>query len=146
MDIPIITKELLNRMGFPDAEVHESELQGRVRVSVTVSNARELIGEGGETLALFEHIVRRIVAKHIVPPPLLDVDINGYKRIREDILRDFALSIGKRVRAEKKSVELKPMPSYDRRVIHLALANSSDLTTESMGEGDERYIVVRPYP
>ncbi len=133
-------------MGFLDVEAHESEFQGRVRVSATIANARELIGEGGETLALFQHIVRRIVARRILPPPLLDIDINGYKRIREDILRDFAVSIGERVRAEKKSVELKPMPSYDRRVIHLALASSSDLTTESVGEGDERYIVVRPYP
>ena len=133
-------------MGFLDVEAHESEFQGRVRVSATIANARELIGEGGETLALFQHIVRRIAARHILPAPLIDIDINGYKRIREDILRDFAVSIGERVRAEKKSVELKPMPSYDRRVIHLALASSSDLTTESVGEGNERYIVVRPYP
>lgn len=146
MNTSTIAKELLDRMGFLGAEVEESELQGRVRVSVTVENARELIGEGGETLALFQHVIRRIAAKRILPPPFLDIDINGYKRIREDILRDFANSIGKRVRAEKKSVELKPMPSYDRRVIHLALASSSDLTTESMGEGSGRYIVVRPYP
>jgi spoIIIJ-associated protein len=146
MDTSGITKELLGNMGFPDAEVLESERDGRVRISVTIGNARELIGEGGETLALFQHIVRRIAARRVSPTPLLDVDINGYKRIREDILRDFALSVGKRVRTEKKSVELKPMPSYDRRVIHLALANSADLTTESMGEGDGRYIVVRPYP
>lgn len=146
MNAATIVKELLGHMGFQDAEVDESELAGRVRVSITVANARELIGEQGETLALFQHVVRRIAARHILPPPLLDVDINGYKRMREDILRDFAVSIGSRVRAEKKSVELKAMPSYDRRVIHLALASSPDLTTESVGEGDERCIVVRPYP
>lgn len=146
MTLTTIIQELLGHMGFQGAEVTESELEGRVRISITVANAREIIGEGGETLALFQHIVRRIAARHILPFPLLDVDINGYKRIREDIVRDFAVSVGKRVRAEKKAVELKPMPSYDRRVIHLALASSPDITTESIGEGDGRYIVVRPYP
>lgn len=146
MNATTITKELLDRMGLTGAEVGESEFEGRVRVSVTIPNARELVGEQGETLALFQHVVRRLAVRRLSPAPVLDVDVNGYKRIREDILRDFALSVGRHVRVEKKSVELKPMPAYDRRIIHLALANSSDLITESMGEGEERYIIVRPHP
>ena len=66
--------------------------------------------------------------------------------MREDVLRDFARDVGSKVRAERKVMELDPMPSFDRRVVHLTLADFSDLTTESMGEGDRRYIVVRPYP
>ena len=141
-----ILKNLLDRMGFLDAEIGEQEAGGRVKVDIKVSEARDLIGERGETLSMFQHIARRIAAKHIFPPPLIDIDVNGYKRMREDVLADFARDIGAKVRFEKKAAELDPMPAFDRRVIHLALANFSDLTTESAGVGDARYVVVRPYP
>lgn len=141
-----ILKDLLDRMGFLDAEILEQEMDGRTHVDIRVLGARDLVGEKGETLAMLQHIVRRIAAKHISPPPLIDIDVNNYKRMREDVLTDFAKDIGARVRLEKRAVELDPMPAFDRRVIHLALANFSDLTTESIGEGDARYVVVRPYP
>ena len=142
----LITKELLAYMGFKDAEVQERDVEGRVKVSVRVGSARELIGAGGETLAMFQHLVRRIVARHVSPAPMIDIDINNYKQIREGVLQDFAQDVGERVRLERRVVELKPMPSSDRRVIHTALAQFPDLATESRGEGDHRYVVVRPYP
>lgn len=141
-----ITKELLGHMGFSDAEVQEEEIQGRVKVSISLTQGRDLIGEGGETLGVLQHLIRRIAVRQIFPPPMIDVDVNGYKKMREDVLKEFAVGVGNRVRTGKKSVELKPMPPFDRRVVHLALAEFSDLTTESLGEGEGRYIVVRPYP
>lgn len=138
-----ITKEFLNRMGFSDVRVEEKEDKGRVRVLVTAANGRELIGEGGEILGMIQHLIRRISARQITPCAIVDLDVNGYKDIRENVLKEFALGVGNRVRAEKKSVELKPMPAFDRRVVHLALASYPDLVTESMGEGEGRYIVVR---
>ncbi|MFY9457951.1 MAG: R3H domain-containing nucleic acid-binding protein [Candidatus Spechtbacterales bacterium] len=141
-----ILKDLLDRMGFLDANIQEQEAGGRVKVDVRVSDARDLIGERGATLSMLQHILRRIVAKHTFPTPLIDIDVNSYKRMREDVLSDFARDVGSRVRLEKKAVELDPMPAFDRRVIHLTLANFSDITTESIGEGDARYIVIRPYP
>jgi len=140
-----ITKELLAYMGFQDAEVRESDVEGRIKVSVRVGSARELIGAGGETLTMFQHLVRRIVARHVFPAPFIDIDVNNYKQIREGMLQDFARDIGERVQLEKIVMELKPMPSFDRRVIHTAIAQFPDLTTESRGEGDHRYIVVRPH-
>jgi len=144
--ITYVIKDLLDNMGFLDAEIEEQEVEGRVKAEIWLKDARELIGERGAILPLFQHIVRRIVARHIAPSPMLDIDINNYKKMREDVLRDFARDVGSKVRAERKVMELDPMPSFDRRVIHLTLADFSDLTTESMGEGDRRYIVVRPYP
>ena len=144
--ISYIAKELLDWMGFDGAEICEEELGGRVRVDIKVKDARELIGEKGGNLAMFQHVVRRLTAKHIFPPPPLDIDINNYKKMREDVLRDFARDVGNRVRIEKKAIELDPMPAFDRRIIHLALAGFSDITTESTGEGENRYIVIHPYP
>lgn len=141
-----ITKELLTYIGFKDAEVEERDVEGRVKIFVRVESARELIGGGGETLAMFQHLVRRIIARRVSPMLLVDIDINNYKQIREGMLQDFARGVGERVQLERRAVELKPMPSFDRRIIHTALAQFPDLTTESCGEGDRRYIVVRPHP
>jgi len=164
-----ITKELLDRMGFEDAHIEERVQEGRIKIDIKISDARSLIGERGATLAMFQHVVRRVVTKKNsetkapsppssddflsdvnLPPRAgeqqVDIDVNGYKTMRENVLKDFAQDIAQKVRAQKKSVELEPMPSFDRRIIHLALSSFPDLATESMGEGNGRYIVVRPYP
>lgn len=146
-------------------------------MDITLDDARTLIGEKGATLAMFQHLVRRVwirqisrgetkkldTADPLMPrdeslgflgtreyseerPLVIDVDINNYKRMREDLLKDFAIDIAETVREKKKTIELDPMSSFDRRIIHLALSNFSDVTTESTGEGERRYIVVRPHP
>jgi len=179
-------KELLALMGVEPSRVEEREVGDRIKVDIILKEARMLIGERGITLAMFQHIVRRIAAKEAersgsggmhgagrskvssdsfpdLPEvdlgfldtknnapasayKIIDIDINGYKRMREELLRDFAMDIAKSVREKRKSVELEPMPPFDRRIVHLTLANLSDVTSESMGEGEHRYIVVRPYP
>lgn len=176
-------------MGFEVSKIREQELGGRLKIDIILEDARVLIGEKGATLAMFQHLVRRIVskkgnarqhnsiglkqaklAKSGVPDPLgypsgglefldtqstqmsesapqiVDIDINGYKRMREDVLRDFAIGVAGSVRTKRRAVELDPMPPFDRRIVHIALSTFSDITTESVGEGENRYIVVRPYP
>ena len=131
-------------MGYIDANVKAEDSMGRIKVDIKLREGRELIGEKGSTLTMFEHVSRRIISRQISPPPKVDIDINNYKQMKEGVLRDFALGVGGRVRAEKRAMELDPMPSFDRRIIHLALANFTDIITESAGEGDGRYIVVKP--
>jgi len=140
-----IVKELLLRMGFNDAEVTAYDLAGRVKIEIKTTSGREIIGEKGIMLTHFQHIARKIIAKKIGASIILDIDINNYKKMRENILRDFAKEMRDRVRLSGKAVELEPMPSSDRRIVHLTLAEFSDVTTESMGEGWNRYVVVRPY-
>ncbi|OGZ58095.1 MAG: hypothetical protein A3B96_02465 [Candidatus Spechtbacteria bacterium RIFCSPHIGHO2_02_FULL_43_15b] len=141
-----ITKNILNYFGCEGAEITEQEIDGRIIVDIKATNGRDLVGEKGATLLVLQHIIRRIASKQISPSIVVDIDVNGYKKMRESILRDFALDVGNKVRINKKSVELEPMPSTDRRIIHLTLASFSDITTESAGEGFSRYVIVRPYP
>ncbi|MBI1888317.1 MAG: hypothetical protein HYS15_00040 [Candidatus Spechtbacteria bacterium] len=131
-------------MEFDDAKVQESLMEGRIKIDVVLPLARDLIGENGTTLAMFQHMVRKIVSKRIALLPQVDVDINGYKKMREAVLTEFANEVAEQVRVENKSVELKPMPSFDRRIIHMALAKNSCVSSQSTGEGDRRYIIVRP--
>lgn len=135
---------LLSHMGYicvAPTEIKERE--NRILVSLSIERPRELIGEHGITLSAFQHMVRLCVAKkHGVHTPI-DVDINNYKKKREEFLQEFAKQIGERVRMTKSEVELEPMSPFDRRVIHCTLAEYSDLVTESKGENEDRHIIVR---
>ena len=72
------------------------------------------------------------------------VDVNNYKKERERLLTELAKAAARKVLAEKKDVELPVMNAYERRIVHVELATRPDVKTESVGEGSERHIVVKP--
>ncbi len=74
----------------------------------------------------------------------VEIDFNGQEEARRKKLLARALSLAERVRAEKRSVELEPMPPKDRRLIHLALANFPGVRTYSVGKGEDRRVVIAP--
>jgi spoIIIJ-associated protein len=74
----------------------------------------------------------------------LEVDINGEEQARREKLLARVLAIAEKVKAEKRSVELEPMPPKDRRLIHLALASFPGVRTYSVGKGQNRRVVIAP--
>jgi len=72
----------------------------------------------------------------------LEVDINGEEQARRKKLLARVLAIAEKVKAEKRSVELEPMPPKDRRLIHLALASFHGVRTYSVGKGQNRRVVI----
>ena len=75
---------------------------------------------------------------------LIVIDVNGYKQHRYKSLNNLANRIAEEVEANEKSFELEPMPAYERRIIHMALADHPDVTTESTGIGEARKVVIIP--
>ena len=74
----------------------------------------------------------------------VEIDFNGQEEARRRKLVARALSLAERVRVEKRSIELEPMPPKDRRLIHLALANFPGVRTYSVGKGEDRRVVIAP--
>ena len=103
-----------------------------------------LIGRRGQTLACLQYIVRLMVSHRIKSPILIVIDINGYKQHRYQSLNNLANRIAEEVEANNKSFELEPMPAYERRIIHIALADNDRVTTQSIGFGDNRKVVIIP--
>ena len=141
------TKDLLEMMNFEEAviEIKQQENPAVLIVSVKVNDASQLMGQSGSDLNDLQRVLRLLVAKKDpeIPPFLLDV--NGYREKREQFLKELSREIAEQVIESKKSVMLQPMSSYERRIIHLELASRSDVATESIGEGPERRVVIRPY-
>jgi len=115
-------------------------------INLKTEEPQILIGEGGQTLAEIQHLLKVILKRKITEPFFIDLDINGYKKKKLDYLKELARSLADEVALTKKEKNLPPMVAYERRIIHLELAARSDVTTESIGEEPERRVVVRPYP
>ncbi len=104
-----------------------------------------LIGEGGKNLAALNHVVRRIAERQITDIPHFLIDINDYHKKRIEEIKDMARLHAQRVRYFKKDIELRPMTAYERRIVHSALQEYPDIKTESVGEGRERRVVIKPF-
>jgi spoIIIJ-associated protein len=103
-----------------------------------------LIGRRGQTLAALQYIVRIIVGRLTKTWAPIVIDVEGYKQRRYQALEAFAKQMAERVKAKGAPFTLEPMPAYERRIIHLTLANNPDVTTESVGQGETRKVVIKP--
>ncbi len=141
-------KFMLEHMSFGD-ELEEIEAhQGTTsRFSVKLKGeANLLIGERGVNLAALEHLLKKIIHKKTGEGYKFTLDINDYRMKRLEDLKQDVKSAAKEVRLYRKEVPMRPMSSFERRIVHLLLAEYPDITTESIGEESERYVVIKPYP
>jgi len=103
-----------------------------------------LIGRRGQTLASLQYLLNLIVAKQTNKRVAFGVDVDGYRRRREEALVSLAKRTASRVRGTGRSVTLEPMPPNERRIIHLALADDPNVMTVSIGEGEGRKVAITP--
>ena len=103
-----------------------------------------LIGRRGETLASLQFLMRLMVNNHIHRWINLVVDVEGYKARRERMLRELALRMAERAVATGRVVALEAMPARERRLVHIALRDHPDVTTQSIGEGESRKVTIIP--
>jgi spoIIIJ-associated protein len=103
-----------------------------------------LIGRHGQTMASLQHMVRLIMTRQSQVRVTIVIDVEGYKRRRCEGLRVLADRLAAQVKAGEMPFTMEPLPAFDRRIIHLALANHPDVTTESTGFGEGRKVVISP--
>lgn len=106
-----------------------------------------LIGEGGQTLTEIQRLLKIILKRKISPqaPFYVDLDINDYKKKKIGYLKELARSTADEVSLSKEEKQLPPMPAHERRIIHLELAERTDVVAESIGQEPERKIVISPH-
>ncbi len=103
-----------------------------------------LIGRRGQTLTALQYISRLIVSHREKAWSPLVIDVEGYKHRRAEALRALAIRMAEQVRSRGTPFSLEPMPAYERRVIHITLADQPGVSTESTGEGELRKVVILP--
>ena len=103
-----------------------------------------LIGRRGQTLMSLQYILNLILSKKTGRRVAYGVDVDGYRRRREEALVSLAKRTASRVRGTGRSVTLEPMPPNERRIVHLALADDPAVLTVSIGEGEARKVAITP--
>lgn len=141
-------KEFFKKMGLGEqVESIEAHQGATSRFSVRIfGEANMLIGEHGANLAYSEHLLKKIIKKKFGEEFKFTLDINDYRMKRLEDLKQDVKSAAKEVRLYQKEVPLRSMSSFERRIVHLLLAEYPDITTESIGQEPERRVVIKPYP
>jgi spoIIIJ-associated protein len=147
-----VLNNLLTRMGFnstieviyPESEINEEGESNPVVFNIIGADMGILIGRRGQTLDALQYLVRLITSRETNSKTPILIDVENYKQRRYDDLRALALNIAEQVKSSRSSFRLEPMPAFERRIIHLTLANNPDVTTESTGEGEFRKVVIVP--
>jgi spoIIIJ-associated protein len=133
-----IISELVGKMGFSDYKV-EAHPDGRV---LTV-----MIYDGFITTERLPRLVTnmnkigRLIAKRLDMGPII-IDVNNYRKERERLIIELAKAAARKAVVGKERVELPPMNSYERRLVHAELSMRPDIETESTGEGKDRRVTV----
>jgi len=111
-------------------------------LDITGDDLGILIGRRGQTLASLEYVTKLMVVGRLKTWLPLTVDVAGYKKRRCDSLQRLALYLAEQVKSRSRAITMEPMPADERRIVHLTLADNPDVTTQSIGEGESRKVVV----
>jgi len=136
--------ELLGRMNFEAEVVVDGSDENNVLVNIQTEQGGFLIGQAGINLNALQHLARILVNKKQDYSIQFILDVNNYRKHRLELLTELAKDIAKQALSKKVSLVLHPMPAYERRIIHLALADEPEINTQSTGQEPRRRIVIKP--
>ena len=131
-------------MGYPDATVDFRE-DGNRHFTLNIKteeNTSLIIGKRGITLNSLQFLVNNFAKKFSSHYFRIEVDCDDYRENRKKTLEDLALNLAKKSKKIGKPVELEPMTSIERKIIHNALTGIKNVETESRGEEPHRYLVI----
>lgn len=143
--------DFFSRAGFP-AEIKHISLKAKEKadeapilvVNIKTNEAQMLIGKQGLVLADIQLLLRKLIKKNVGQEIFLNLDIDNYKKNKENYLRDLAEETADKVLATGLAKELLLSSPFDRRVVHTELADRLDVKVESIGIGEDRKIIITP--
>ena len=137
--------DVLSYMNVGEVEINEYEGdEGELILDLTGDDLAILIGRHGKTLDALQFLVSTATARMVGYRYPVVVDVEGYKGRQREKLESIALNAADRAASQNRSVRLRPMTPYERRIIHITLADDPRVETASEGEGPARRVVVLP--
>lgn len=134
-----IIKQIIEGMGFSDYSLSYDKESNRVSLiiddQIFLKNLADFVFD-------LNQVVKLVAKKNGWEPVVIDV--NNYRRQRHELILELARAAARKTVATKEEIALPPMNAYERRLIHVELAGRPDLKTESIGEGKERSVIVKP--
>lgn len=140
-------EELFEHMGFKvsvSMDISKDEDTNIVCNIQSENDSNLLIGQGGINLQAIQHLARLVVRKKLEDKVRFIIDINNYRQGKNQSIIELANQAAAQALSERRSIILRPMSTYERRIVHIELSKNSSVVTESIGEGESRKVVIKP--
>lgn len=144
-DTKKLIEDILTNMGISYDLVEEADdpITQKKLFKIKTKESGLLIGDSGETFQALSHLIRRIASKGLESVADFSIDVNDYRSSMIDKLKMTAGILANRARDMKTDVEMDPMSSYERLIIHGTLSGQPNIKTESIGEGKDRRLIIK---
>jgi len=138
------TAELLDKLGF-DTDVIGKTRDNVIYINIQTESPALLIGRGGEGLEALQHLVRTLLSsENLEEHRTVVLDIDGYREKKAEFVKKLAQEKAFKVLASGLQEVMDPMSSYERRIVHMVCSNIADVESESIGDGGDRKVVIKP--
>jgi spoIIIJ-associated protein len=142
-EIRTFVSSVLDAMGF-EARIEVYDAGGFIAADVAPDNTALFIGQKGETIDALQYLVNVSAFRERPYFKRIMLDAEGYRQRRVEAIQGMAHRTARRAVRERRTVEMPPMNSSERRVVHLYLSENPGVTTQSEGSGDSRRVKVSP--
>jgi spoIIIJ-associated protein len=122
----------------------KEETSERILLEIHGDKTGLLIGKRGQTLDALQFLANKMVNRSRDSAKRIEVDMEQYRKRREQSLRSMAVRLGQKVKKKRKPITIEAMNAHDRRIVHLTLKNDRALETKSVGKGEMRKLVIHP--
>jgi len=143
-----LIEETLKKMSFDDFSISIREETGpdgeNLIFNIETKESDLLIGQYGANLRSLQHILRAMARKKNEEKVHFSIDANNYRKQRLVSLEELAQNLARQAIIKKRPIVLRPMSAYERRVVHVTLSENNQIKTESIGEGEDRKVVIKP--
>ena len=138
-------QDILKYFNVGEVKIDEYEGdEGELILDITGDDLAILIGRHGRTLDALQFVVSAITVRSMGFRYPVIVDVEGYKSRQREKLESIARSTANKAASQHRSVKMRPMTPYERRIVHIALRDDDRVDTASEGEGSARHVVVVP--
>lgn len=135
--------DIVQKMGIK-ADIDVKQTGKVINIQLSGDKMSMLIGKRGQTLNSLQYLTQLVANRYSNHYLQIILDAENYRSKRKETLQQLAGKLAKQAIRTSKNVSLEPMPSYERKVIHAALAEFKDIKTYSVGEDPNRHLVIAP--
>lgn len=122
----------------------EETIDGGIEVLLDTPDSGIIIGFHGDTIEALQLVISLCVSKKLGEFKRISVEVGDYKKNRTEWLKSLAMDIRERVVSQKREIVFPKLKSWERRIVHMLLQDDKEVASQSVGEGNDRVLVVSP--
>jgi spoIIIJ-associated protein len=141
LQVAEFVSQVVRQMGL-GLEARVETTQDGVRINLEGEGAEALLARRGEGLQALQHIVDSAFRRHLGEQKRLLVDCMGFRRAKDNELKQMAKFLAEKAKSSGVEQSIGPLNAYERRLVHLAVAEVPDVTSESIGDAAVKTVTI----